>query len=323
MRAVARNFSQHPHSPPPELDPRTFHSYPAGAFLVDVPSVWLGLPSMGLAQILLFIALSVAIVAAAPPETRLALTAVLWANPTLVQRVVNGDFDIWWLAALIAAWMLRERRWSSGALLGVACAVKQTAWIAAPFYLIWVWREHGFSEALRRTGIALATFLVINLPWILLSPRAWLESLLLPLSLPLLPDGSGLIALGQAGIGLLPARAHIRCSKSRSGSARSRGVGGCARATPSPGWSWGWRRCLSHGAAQSATFCRSRCWRWRLWRSPGAPALLTPRQRSGHLQSLACLCQQIGGERRLDWRACRIAREGIGARGMCGRHDAG
>ncbi len=208
MRAVASEYSQHPDNPPPELDPRTLHSYPAGAFLVDVPSVWLGLPGMGFAQILLFIALSVAIVAAAPPGTRLALAAVIWANPVLAQRVVNGDFDIWWLAALIAAWMLRERRWSSGALLGVACAVKQTAWIAAPFYLVWVWREHGFSEALRRAGIASATFLVINLPWVVLSPRAWLESLLLPLSLPLLPDGSGLIALGRAGAGLLPARAY-------------------------------------------------------------------------------------------------------------------
>lgn len=209
MRAVAQEYRSHPQSPPPELDPRTFHSYPAGAFLVDIPSVWAGLPSVGFAQILLFIAFSVALLACAPPGTRLALGVVIWANPTFAQRVVTGDFDIWWLVALIAAWMLSERRWLSGVLVGVACAVKQTAWFAAPFYFLWIWSERGLREALRRTAIAVASFLIINAPWILLSPRAWMESLLLPVSLPLLPDGSGLIALGLAGATpLAPSRVY-------------------------------------------------------------------------------------------------------------------
>ena len=199
MRAVAREYQAHPLSPPPELDPDTLHSYPAGAFLVDVPSVWLGLPGVGVAQVLLFVALCVTLVASAPPGARLALGMVVWANPVLAQRVVNGDFDIWWLAALIGAWLLGERRWLSGGLLGVSCAIKQTAWFAAPFYFLWVWRRDGLAEALRRTGIACAAFLLINLPWLIASPRAWLSSVLLPLSLPLLPDGSGLIALAQAG----------------------------------------------------------------------------------------------------------------------------
>jgi hypothetical protein len=206
MRAVAAEYQAHPLSPPPELDPATLHSYPAGAFLVDVPSVWLGLPGMGVAQILLFVALSVALVIYAPPGVRLAVGLLVWANPVFAQRVVNGDFDIWWMAALIGAWLLGERRWLSGALVGVACAIKQTAWFAAPFYFLWVWRRDSLVEALRRVGIASAAFLLINLPWLIVSPRAWLSSVLLPLSLPLLPDGSGLIALAQAGLlPLIPA----------------------------------------------------------------------------------------------------------------------
>ncbi len=203
MRAVAAEFQQHPQTPPSELDPRTLHSYPAGAFVVNIPSVLLGARGMGLAQIALFLAVSVALVALAPPQMRLAVGLVIWANPAFAQRVVNGDFDIWWLAALIAAWILHERGWLSGALVGVACAIKQTAWFAAPFYLLWVWREHGVREALRRAGAALAGFVLINLPWIIASPRAWAESLLLPLSLPLLPDGSGVVALGLTGVGPL------------------------------------------------------------------------------------------------------------------------
>jgi uncharacterized membrane protein len=88
----------------------------------------------------------------------------------------------------------------SALLLGMACAIMQLAWIAAPFYLVWVWRAHGRAEAVRRGAAALAAFLVINLPWIIASPGAWLSSLLLPMSLPLLPDGSGVIGLSLTGI---------------------------------------------------------------------------------------------------------------------------
>ncbi|MGZ3599627.1 MAG: hypothetical protein ACXWQ5_07890, partial [Ktedonobacterales bacterium] len=40
----------------------------------------------------------------------------------------------------------------------------------------------------------------LNLPWIIASPRPWLESQLLPVTLPLLPDGSGIIGLSLTGI---------------------------------------------------------------------------------------------------------------------------
>ncbi|HEX8983701.1 MAG TPA: hypothetical protein VF792_13080 [Ktedonobacterales bacterium] len=208
MRAVAAEFQRHPPTPPPELDPRTLHSYPAGAFVVDIPSVLFGARGMGLAQIALFLALSVLLVALTPLQARLAVGMLIWENPAFAQRVVNGDFDIWWIAALIAAWMLYKRGWLSGALLGVACAIKQTAWFAAPFFLLWVWRMHGTKAAIRQAVAALAGFVLINLPWIIASPRAWAESLFLPLSLPLLPDGSGIVALGIAGLTPL-ANAHM------------------------------------------------------------------------------------------------------------------
>src|SRR5262249_11346985 len=43
-------------------------------------------------------------------------------------------------------------------------------------------------------------FLVINLPWLVASPGDWLASLLLPVGLPLLPDGSGIIALSLTAV---------------------------------------------------------------------------------------------------------------------------
>jgi hypothetical protein len=200
MDAVVGDYLADPAHPPAELDPRTTHSYPAGAFLVNVPVVWAGIPSVALTQLLLWLALLAAIVWAAPARWRWMVALLLLAGADGARQVAGSDFEIWPLALVAFAWLTRERRWSSALLLGAACAIKQTAWIAAPFLLLWVWRRAGPAEAARRLALAAATFLAINLPWIIASPRAWLASLLLPVSLPLLPDGSGVIGLALTGV---------------------------------------------------------------------------------------------------------------------------
>lgn len=200
MDAIFTAYLANPHANPPEVDPATTHSYPAGAFLVDVPFVWAGVPSVAFEQILLLLALFAAVIAVAPPRWRLLVTLLLFATADGARAVTGADFEIWPLALLAFTWIARDRRWASALLLGAACAIKQTAWIAAPFYLLWVWRTYGRTEAVRRGAAALGVFLVINLPWIIASPGAWLSSLLLPISLPLLPDGSGIIGLSLTGL---------------------------------------------------------------------------------------------------------------------------
>jgi hypothetical protein len=200
MDAVLDGYLTGPRTPPPEIDPRTTHSYPAGAFLVNVPAVWAGVPSIAVTQVVLFICLMAAIVVAAPAPWRLIVAVLLLATADGARQVTGSDFEIWPLAGVAAAWLLGERRWASALLLGAACAIKQTAWLAVPFYLVWVWREQGAAEAGRRGAVALAAFLAINLPWLVVSPREWLASLFLPVTLPLLPDGSGIIGLSLTGV---------------------------------------------------------------------------------------------------------------------------
>ncbi len=200
MDAVVAEYLARPSSPPPELDPRTTHSYPAGAFLADVPAVALGLPSVALPQIALFLALIAALVWATPPQYRAIVALLALATADGARQVAGSDFEIWPLALVGFAWLARDRRWPSALLLGLACATKQTAWLAAPFYLVWVWRTGDLVEAGRRAAIAAGAFAAVNLPWIVMAPGAWLSSLLLPVSLPLLPDGSGLVGLSLAGL---------------------------------------------------------------------------------------------------------------------------
>jgi hypothetical protein len=204
MDAVVDGYLAHPQTPPPELDPRTTHSYPAGAFLVDVPIVWLHIPSVAFTQILLFVLLVALIVGAAPAAWRVPVLLLALATADGARQVTGSDFEIWPLALVACAWLLRERRWGSALLLSAACAIKQTAWLAMPFYFVWVWHEQGAAEAGRRALIAAGLFLVVNAPWIVLSPGAWLTSMLLPASLPLLPDGSGIVGLSLSGLLPLP-----------------------------------------------------------------------------------------------------------------------
>ena len=174
-----------------------------------MPAVALGLPSIALPQIALFLALIAALVWATPPPYRAAVALLVLATADGARQVAGSDFEIWPLALVGFAWLARDRRWLAAVLLGLACATKQTAWLAAPFYLVWVWRTAGPVVTGERVGIAAGTFLLVNVPWIVASPGAWLSSLLLPVSLPLLPDGSGLVGLSLAGaLPLLPSWAY-------------------------------------------------------------------------------------------------------------------
>jgi len=192
--APLAEYLAHPQQLPAEVDPRTVHSYPAGAFLVDVPFLLAGLPTIAFPQVLLFLLLGIALIATAPPGARVGVAVLVLAARTASAQVTGWDFDIWPLALVIGAWLLADRRIASSLLIGAACAFKQTIWFVVPFYLVWAWRTHGGREAARRGAIALAGFVAINLPWMIASPREWFASLWLPMSLPLFPGGSGVIS---------------------------------------------------------------------------------------------------------------------------------
>jgi uncharacterized membrane protein len=138
---------------------------------------------------------------------------------------------------VIGAWLLGDRRILSSLLLGAACAIKQTVWFVVPFYLVWTWRTSGGREAARRGGIALASFVGINLPWMVASPREWLASLWAPVSLPLFPEGDGIIVLSLSGaLPLFPSWVYGLLELGALAGAVARGTGVASRAIRMPGW---------------------------------------------------------------------------------------
>jgi glycosyl transferase family 87 len=186
------------------FDPRTLHSYPALAFLVYIPLFLLGIQNVLWLNLAAFAALLTWLIRLAPREQRgwVAFTALAALSVTFSSLFLETELIC--LLFLLPAWALRDRRgWASALLLGLGCAFKQYCWFFAPLFLLDAWLRHGWRAAARRALIALMAFLAPNLVFIVASPAAWWQSIWLPLSLPVFPQGMGLVTLALGHI--LPA----------------------------------------------------------------------------------------------------------------------
>jgi Glycosyltransferase family 87 len=77
-----------------------------------------------------------------------------------------------------------ERLWPAAMALGLACAMKPTAWLAIPVLAAMLRYRDGTREAVRFTAISVAVFLVITLPVMLADPVAMAQNtVLFPLGL--------------------------------------------------------------------------------------------------------------------------------------------
>ncbi len=142
-------------------------------------ALWaLGPLGLGQAKTLSFLFYLVAlclIFANAPPKLRpvILLPLLLW-KPFLLLNL-SGIHGMMWGALLAGVALLESRpRWQA-VLFGLACAVSQQVWLVAPFLLLSrPHRSPKTCEVWRRfAAISLATFTLINAPFILWNFGAW------------------------------------------------------------------------------------------------------------------------------------------------------
>lgn len=119
------------------------------------------------------------------------------ANVPMWSSVTGGNLDIFCILLVVLAWMKREQSWWSSLLFGLALATKQTSWFLVPFYAIMTFRQYGFKETIYRLTVAGGLCLLLNLPFILWNPHAWLAGILAPVADPMFPLGVGLIGLSS------------------------------------------------------------------------------------------------------------------------------
>ena len=177
----------------PEFEAKV--SYPVLSFLTLVPFVLFkdyNVLPFYLLSYLVMVALGWKL---ARRELRPWVLLLALANVPMWTSTVGGNLDVFSMLLVVLAWFLRERRWSSALVLGLAIATKQTAWFFVPFYAILLFRQHGLKETLYRLTIAGGIFLVCNLPFIVWNPQAWVAGILAPLDPLMFPMGVGIVGL--------------------------------------------------------------------------------------------------------------------------------
>lgn len=194
-------------------------SYPALSFLLYVPFLLAGWST----QLAVFInvaawVLSIVIAFVLLPRRLRPLAIVVGSLGVYVSYAVGGVTDALFLPLLLGAVYRWDRfgldrgwrSWRGPVLLGLAMAVKQTPWLVLPFLLagIVLERSHrdgaaaGLRDGGRYLAVALGTFAVPNLPFIVWSPHAWLSDVVTPIASQTVPAGQGLVDLSLfSGVG--------------------------------------------------------------------------------------------------------------------------
>ena len=179
--------------------------YPGGHVLSFTLFLALGLDDLRWVTFLFEVAAFLVVWLMVSPVTRLLLPMVLALEPFLWTIFTGGGTSdwVWVLPLVVSAWMLGTGRMTwAGFWLGIACAVKQHPWFAVPFVAVYVYKETR-DEGLSQFGVFLSMlglgFLLPNLPFIVWNPSDWIEGILGPATLDLVPAGSGLSLLVSQG----------------------------------------------------------------------------------------------------------------------------
>jgi uncharacterized membrane protein len=187
----------------------TQFSYPSLAFLVYLPFLILGWShELGVGLNLIAWGASILLMFHMFPRNMRAAALVIGLVDCYISNAVGGVTDVLYMPLLIIAayrwdrFGLDRRSYIAPVMVGLAMAIKQTPWPLLLFVLLALacdeYARAGIEPALRRAGrylaVVLATFFLVNLPFILMSPSAWVTGTLTPLVKNMVPSGQGTVA---------------------------------------------------------------------------------------------------------------------------------
>lgn len=108
--------------------------------------------------------------------------------------------DVFWATFTMLSYYVLPRAKLSGIFYGLALSVKQFPIIAAPFFLFYIFKEHGRASALWWFAFAALAFLAVNGYFIALNPGYFIKSMLANEFSPLIGIGYGPAQLSFLGI---------------------------------------------------------------------------------------------------------------------------
>jgi uncharacterized membrane protein len=195
----------------------THVSYPAGSFLLQAPFMALGLHHQvtDWIDLVAWLVTGVLLFAMLPASLRW-LSALILLTPFYVNTFANGGTDALFFPFLIVAVWRWDRfgtgkgnglaAWIGPLCLGLACSIKQTPWFCVPILVIGVGLEahrrgrNPWPVAGAYLAIVVGVFSVVNLPFIIWQPSAWVHGTFLPFAQPLVADGQGAVTLALHGL---------------------------------------------------------------------------------------------------------------------------
>ncbi|MHB1439184.1 MAG: hypothetical protein ACYCSO_01805 [Cuniculiplasma sp.] len=169
--------------------------YPDVSFLLLIPFIILHLnPNIVL---FIFTLLILALIAIEYVEKELAFMAplaiaVALFNINLIFFTLNGITDVIWVTFLALSLMLLQKRFLPGIFFGLSLAAKQLPIFILPFLLIFVYKRYGLKSAMEFILTSAITFVLINLPFILMNPASFFHAIIAPESAPIIGIGFGL-----------------------------------------------------------------------------------------------------------------------------------
>jgi uncharacterized membrane protein len=191
------------------------YGYPALPLLIVVPFVWLtgGGQALPIADVAVLMAATAVAFRALPSTLRPLALIVAIGYPVLGNFAVSGLVEIFTMGAftvVAARWTdigatgrLTARDAIRGVALGLALSTNQLAWFVAPFLLVGIYliqrptlgRRAAVGAAGRLLAVAVGVFAIVNAPFIIWDPGAWLGGVAAPLTQHAIPYGQGLIGL--------------------------------------------------------------------------------------------------------------------------------
>jgi len=188
--------------------------YPALQVIAFLPAAWAGLKDARIIIYLFELATLIIIYLWSPKELRaLALIPIFAGSDLAINFSAGSIADFIWLLPMVLMVVWMDYPLVAGTMFGLACAVKQTPWLLAPFLLVWFLRSMpklSLRTRLKRVALfaiaSLAAFLIPNLWFMTQGIGAWYSGVFTPAfgNLVVLSQGLSLITLAN-GVPLPPA----------------------------------------------------------------------------------------------------------------------
>ena len=183
--------------------------YPGLSVLLFIPALLLNIPTFSV--LLVFNILAVVIAYLYYQKTgfevaTIALIAAMLIDMEYAFFSVDGVTDIVWVAFVSASYIFRKRPWLSGLLFGLAVSFKQTPLAMLPFFLFFLYNENDRrkSSVLEFIAIGSLSFILTNIPFILMQPYDWLTNIVEIAFQPIIGVGLGPSVTSFAGFISIP-----------------------------------------------------------------------------------------------------------------------